>query len=431
MKQLLPADSLANRISFYHLLLLLASLPFNLFYSHLILISFAVHTLIQLSRQHFRSVFRWQTLLLQLIFIVTVISSIYSINKPQAFNQINLQLPILLIPVIFPLSGFDFKKYRQPLLMGFSVVCTLTVLYLFCDAFRTIRFYKLPFTELFSAAFTNHNFSEPIDMHATFFSMQLVIAVVYLLTIMAARNTTRLKIYCGICSLVLIAGLFQLCSKSALFSLFISICIAFPFFMFKGKPRIRYAAAVWTLALLAGISVFNVKAFKERYFNELKADLSKPVAAESVEPRRARWNVALELIKISPVIGHGSGSETGLLHEAFYQKKYYNSFLNNLNAHNQYLSFLLQSGIIGLIVYLFTLVYGFKFALSNKDLLFFTFMVLLAIVSLSEDYLSVDKGVFFYAVFISFFSLTNPKIRTKQSVIQQDKFSLMGNLVDV
>lgn len=431
MKQLLPADSLANRISFYHLLALLASLPFNLLYSHLILISFAMHTLIQLTKQRLKSAFRKRALLLQSIFFITAISSIYTINKSEALNEIVLQLPILLIPIIFPLSGFDFKKYRRPLLMGFSAICTLTVLYLFWDAFRTMRFYKLPFTELFSTAFTNHNFSEPINMHATFFSMQLVIALVYLLTVIAGRNTTKLKILCGICSAVLIAGLFQLCSKSALFPLFISICVAFPFFMFSGKQRFKYAIALWTLALLAGISVFKVKAFKERYFNELKADLSKPVAGESVEPRRARWNVAVELIKASPIIGHGAGSEPGLLHEAFYQKKYYSSFINHLNAHNQYLSFLMQSGIIGLVIYLLTLVYGFRYSLESKDLLFFTFMVLLAVVSLSEDYLAVDKGVFFYAVFFSFFTLSNPENNNKLTVKQQDKFILASNLVDI
>lgn len=431
MKQLLPADSLANRISFYHLLLLLASLPFNLFYSHLILISFAMHVLIQLNRKRFHPVFKWQTLLLQSVFFVTLISSVYSINRPEALNQLSLQLPVLLIPVIFPLSGFDFRKYRQPLLLGFSIICTITVLYLFWDAFRTIRFYKLSFTKLFSAAFTNHNFSEPLDMHATFFSMQLVIALVYLLTALVDRNTIRLKILYSSCSFVLIAGLFQLCSKSALFSLFISVCIAFPFFMFKGKLRLKYAIALWVLALLAGISVFKVKAFKERYFDELKADLSKPAAVESIEPRRARWSIAIQLTKAAPIIGHGAGSETGLLHEAFYQKKYYSSFLNNLNAHNQYLSFLMQSGIIGLIVYLLTLVYGFRFTLSNKDLLFFTFMTLLAIVSLSEDYLAVDKGVFFYAVFFSFFVLSNPENEPKTTAKQQDKFSLMGNLMEV
>lgn len=428
MKNLLPADSLANKISFYHLLLLLASLPFNRFYSHLILISFAVHVLIQFNKRRFQSVLKWRTLLLQSVFIVTALTSAYSINKHAALNQSELQLPILLIPVIFPLSGFNLKKYRQPLLMGFAVIGTLTILYLFWDALRTIRFYKLPFTELFSAAFTNHNFSEPIDMHATFFSMQVVIALVYLLTVVAGNTTWRLKVFCSVCSVILFAGIIQLCSKSALFSLFVVMGVAFPLFSLTGKFRLKFAASIWALILIAGLSAFKVTAFKERYFDELKSDLSKPVIGESVEPRLVRWNVAGELILSSPVIGHGAGSEIGLLHEAFYQKKYYNSFLNNLNAHNQYLSFMLQSGLIGLIVYLLTLSYGFKLALERKDLLFFTFMLLLAVVSLSEDYLTVDKGVFFYAVFFSFFIFSGSETRNKHTVIQQDKLAQRGNL---
>ena len=43
-------DSVANKISYYHLALFVASLPFNLFYSHLILISYALHTLIHLKK---------------------------------------------------------------------------------------------------------------------------------------------------------------------------------------------------------------------------------------------------------------------------------------------------------------------------------------------------------------------------------------------
>ena len=51
MKELLLInDNTANKISYYHLLFLLASLPFDRFYSHIILISFAAHTLIHLKK---------------------------------------------------------------------------------------------------------------------------------------------------------------------------------------------------------------------------------------------------------------------------------------------------------------------------------------------------------------------------------------------
>ena len=146
--------------------------------------------------------------------------------------------------------------------------------------------------------------------------------MVYLLTVLTGRGNNRLKIFCGICSVILMAGLFQLCSKSALFVLFIILTIAFPLFSLRGKLRLRIAITMWALALVAGLSAFKVNAFKERYFSELKTDLSKPVAGESVEPRRARWDVAGQLIMVSPIIGYGAGSETGLLHEAFYKDKF-------------------------------------------------------------------------------------------------------------
>jgi O-antigen ligase len=426
MKKLLPADTPANKISFWHLLLLLASLPFNSFYSHLILISFAVHVFIHLTKEKVKKVFSLNTLLIQSIFFVTAISYIYSINKTGALSQVVLDLPILFIPVVFAASGFDFKKYRQPLLLGFSLICTLTVMYLFWDAFHTIRFYKLPVSQLFSEAFTNHNFSEPIGMHATFFSMQLVIALVYLLTVLVGKRGNGIKVFCGICSILLLAGLFQLCSKSVLFTLFGVIGIAFPLFSLKGKSRLKFTIVIWALALIAVVVLFKIDTFRERYFNELKTDLSKPIPGESVDPRRARWDVAVQFIKAAPITGYGAGSETGLLHEEFYKRKYYSSFINNLNAHNQYLSFLLQSGVLGLIVYLATLVYCFRQAIKRKDLLFLTFMLLLAIVSISEDYLAVDKGVFFYAAFFSFFIFSDESV-AKLPVKQTDKFITTGN----
>jgi len=53
MKELfLIKDTLANKISYYHLMLYLLSLPFDRFYSHLILISFAVHTIIQFNKNN-------------------------------------------------------------------------------------------------------------------------------------------------------------------------------------------------------------------------------------------------------------------------------------------------------------------------------------------------------------------------------------------
>lgn len=184
--------------------------------------------------------------------------------------------------------------------------------------------------------------------------------------------------------------------------------------MLEGKKRLRFVLISLALSGMVITGILNLDAFKERYVVELKEDLSRSTITETTDPRLARWGVAMELVGKSPIIGYGTGSEIGLLHEQFFQKKLYSSYLNNLNAHNQYLSFLLQSGVLGLLVYLAGLSYGFKIAFRKKDLHFFTFLALMAVVSVSENMLDVDKGIFFYAFFFSFFVFGHEEKKTRQ-----------------
>ena len=53
-------------------------------------------------------------------------------------------------------------------------------------------------------------------------------------------------------------------------------------------------------------------------------------------------------------------------------------------------------------------------ALERKDLLFFTFMVLVAFVSFSENLLDVDKGILFYAFFFSFFMFSSGEMKNAE-----------------
>jgi len=57
----------------------------------------------------------------------------------------------------------------------------------------------------------------------------------------------------------------------------------------------------------------------------------------------------------------------------------------------------------GLSIYIVTLVYGFKRAVKKRDIVFFSLMILIAVVSLSENVLDVDKGVLFYSIFLNYF----------------------------
>ena len=406
MKKLfLITDSTANKVSYFHVMLLLLSLPFDRFYSHLILISLTIHTLINLNKKNVKPVFTLTNLMLQSVFFVTVIGTLYTINKTQAFNEWSRQVVILLVPIIFCLNTLDLKKYRNNLLLVFALGCTATILYLYLQVFITIKYYHFPVSAVFSSAFTNHNFSEPIDMHATFFSMQVAVALVYLLYAWLKETAIAAKIIYLFCSIVLTAGILQLSSKSVFAGLLIIINVAVPYFLLTGRARIKYITVAASISALIIAGIYSMDNFKTHYITDLKKDLSEASANELTDPRLARWSVALQLAAQAPVIGHGSGSEIQLLKERFFQRKFYRSYLHGLNAHNQFISFFIKTGIWGVFVYLAVLFFGFRMAISKNDLLLFSFMMLITAVSFSENYLDVDKGVFFYSIFFSLFTL--------------------------
>ncbi|HEV7782238.1 MAG TPA: O-antigen ligase family protein [Chitinophagaceae bacterium] len=406
MKNLFTIEgSPENKIAFYHLAAFIILLPFDRFYSELILISLLLHSLIHINRLRARSILSFQNLVLCSMFLLTLAGMIGSADKAQAMRDLQRQLAILLFPVIFSVLDPDLRRYRAKLLTILAVTCIITILYLYADATRVLLYYKLPLRSLFSPAFINHNFSEPIGLHATYFSMYIALslAVLFYFLWQEKNNTYRFLYLTGIC--ILLAGLVQLASRSVLVTTMILIIPGVSFFMLRGGQRVRFAG-VWLIVLgIAVLGIAKMDSFRKRYVENLKNDLTQAsINNEVLEPRIIRWHYVIKLIDQSPVFGHGSGSEKRLLKEIYFENRLYNSYLHELNAHNQYLSILLKTGISGLAVFILTLFYGFVNAWRRKDIILAAFMVLISVVSFSENILDVNKGIFFYAFF--FGSLT-------------------------
>jgi O-antigen ligase len=322
-------------------------------------------------------------------------------------EDITKQLSVFIFPLLFSLTKMNIKKYQWQLLFLFSLVCTFTIFYLYLDAVHTIYYYRLPFFSLLSPAFENHNFSQPIDLHATYFSMYVALSFLFMLQQLIRERENRLGLF--LCCIILGAGLIQLSSRAVFFAMFIILNGVFPFVFFTGKQRLKYMMVSLLCCGLVIVLIFSIGTFRERYFKDVRMDLSNTRSEETIsDPRLERWKAAWKIIRQSPVTGHGSGSEITLLKDRYFSEKMYSSYLNELNAHNQYLSWLIKAGCLGLLVYLYTLFTGLQQAVAGKNALFLSFLILIIIVSVSENILDVNKGIFFYSFFFSFFSLEEP-----------------------
>ena len=398
-------DTLTNKISYYLLLAFLVALPFDLFYSELALVCLLIHSLIQAGRSGpFR--FRGSLLLIVAVYLITMAGTLYSHGPSQAWKDWEKQLALLLFPLIFSITGLRLQRYKLPLLKAFGLSCLVTVLYLYAEAWLTLRYNGLSLRYLFSSSFMNHNFSMPIGLHATYFSMYIAISLITFTYLLVRSHGRWDRALYGLALLILLGSLLQLASRAVWAAVSIML-VTMPFFLIRVRSARRF---IFISVCLGGFLLFTlekVSTFTDRYIVDLKHDLS--FSAEEpgiIEPRVVRWGCAWGLIRASPLIGHGTGTEVALLKESYFDRRLYSSYLHELNAHNEFLSFLLKTGLVGLLVYLALLATGFREAMRSRDVFFYGFLVIVFCVSFSENILDTNKGIFFFSFFFPLFFAT-------------------------
>jgi O-antigen ligase len=397
-------DTVTNKVSYYHLVCFLIALPFDFFYSEIILISFGLHTIIHLQKRSLKNIFSKQVLILSSIYLLGLFAIVYSPDKASGIDIITRQLAILLFPVLFAVTGLNLEKYKLNLVSIFGFACTITVLYLYADAVRIILYYNLPLSSLSTPLFMNHNFSLPIEIHATYLSAYIAFSLLAFMYLLFKKPAPKQKWIYILSAVILSAGMMQLSSRAVFISFLVIINLAFPFILFQGSKRLKFFLSATFVSVMVFIAIANVDSYKERFISELKTDLTNHVKIiDNTEPRMARWNAILELVKQSPVIGYGTGSEEKLLMDKYFEKGLYFSYLNEFNTHSEYLSILVKMGVVGLALFLYILYYGFAVAVRKKDILFLSFMLIITIVSVSENILDLNKGIFFYSFFFPLF----------------------------
>jgi O-antigen ligase len=393
----------AGQIGFGLLSAFLLLLPYDFFYSQVALAGAAAFTLIQLKLKQLKQLLSLPVLLPAAIYLLNFAGLLYSPDTKEALNIAGRQAALVILPVLLVLNTDIVLQYKKQLLNVFALGIVIAILYLFADAFHVLSYYHLPFSSLFSVAFMNHNFCKPIDIHATYLGMYVAFALVILFAGLPGKKGWGM--YLRIAAIVLLSfGLLQLSSRAVFIAVLLIANIIIPLLQVPAGKRRRYLFFSLTATALLLIIFLSIDAFRLRYIYDLKTDLEgQRVKNELVESRMERWGVAAEIVQQAPILGHGSGAEHQLLQDKYYEKKMYGSFLNEFNAHNQYLYYLVCFGVAGLLLYLFVLYRGIVLAWQQKETVFATFMVLIAVVSVSENVLNLNKGVFFFAFFLPLF----------------------------
>lgn len=111
------------------------------------------------------------------------------------------------------------------------------------------------------------------------------------------------------------------------------------------------------------------------------------------------WKTALHIINQQPLLGVGTGDIQDSFNTAYVDthtkldKKWW------LRCHNQYLATTVAFGLVGLIVFLFFLIYPAYQLRNHLHLLYWCFLIISLVSFITEDTLETQAGVTFFAFF--------------------------------
>jgi O-antigen ligase len=138
---------------------------------------------------------------------------------------------------------------------------------------------------------------------------------------------------------------------------------------------------------------------KETVLVKANSTIDKESNINTKDLRIAILTIGFDLFKESPVFGYGTGDIKDVLIEGYKKEGFIKGYDRKYNSHNQFLQFLLAFGIIGLLVFLLSLIYPMFFAFFKKNYLYVFLILILCFNFLFESMLETKAGVEFYAFF--------------------------------
>lgn len=338
-----------------------------------------------------------------LTFIIPFISLAYSHNKEEGLFCMQKTMSLIIFPVVLSTAKIS-KRTVHHILYSFSISCILASTA--CLSYAVYFNYTVNSLKSFIPVLYS------IDMGITLLGLSHVYLGLYVscsiiifgyLLYMSPHYNYRFLLK-FIAFVFLFFFLILLGGKMAIISTLLIFIISTAVYIIKTKQWIK---AVFFIVL--PISIFyitflkseNVKNRFKELFNTTNYEIGDN-QWNNIASRLSILECTKKIFKTNPIAGIGVGDVQTQLDECNNNLNF--STLKGMNPHNQYLQYLLSTGIIGLTIFVSSLIYAFITAYKKKNILYMGFIFLFALCFMTESLLERQHGVMFFAFFNSLFA---------------------------
>ncbi|WP_244462133.1 O-antigen ligase family protein [Wocania ichthyoenteri] len=255
---------------------------------------------------------------------------------------------------------------------------------------------------------TNKNLAEKVGLEPIYFSIYILLSNLYLISKYFKNKTKNHILILVVNSIILIL----LGSRNITVSYVFLTAIALAFFLNKNKLPFRNIFLIIGAFLLFIFSIAYLNpVIKWRYisvFNTTSLEKNMPHYSEKgARLRKQLWTSAIEIVSKNPILGVGTGNYTDELKRTYLKNKYRIPFRKELITHNQYLTYAVMFGYVGLLVFVVYMAFFIKYFYKNKLLLPLLFLISIICICVTESFLYVNKGIVFFAFFSNLFLINH------------------------
>ncbi len=339
-----------------------------------------------------------------LFFVWQVIGMVYSEHDQEGLRNLTLRLPLLLFPLILVIPDLTIKQKTIKLLKIFAVSTFLYVIAcLVYASFRSLEISKgiwsinphpdkYPWLNFFYGA----DFA--IFQHPSYLSMYILLSVFIAFEALFVKQDSKInKWFWLLVSLVLIVSVYLLSSRAAIIVSVITIPCYFIIKLITGKIK-----KIWWIGVCLGAIILFVTLLSNPRLQLLinQSSDQEMINKALKESRISIWNASFNLIKKNFVLGVGTGDIQNELNEEYKRMGKRDLYKDKeLNAHNQFIETSAENGVIGLLLLLSVFGIMFWVAVTNRNILYFMFILIVFISFLFETMLNRLAGLAFFSVF--------------------------------
>lgn len=240
--------------------------------------------------------------------------------------------------------------------------------------------------------YSGFNLVKPFNAHPSYVGVLVVLSIIILMSYKGFETFRKEKFLYRFLLAIMFFFTLQTSSRISLLALFIFLSYHF-FKSYSKKSIIQYVSLVIILILAS----LKFDYLKNKLLSVLKNDGS------IVIDRWPRWVGIWEENKFwgNSLVGVGKEKAQFIYNEAYFKNGFHQALSENYNAHNQYLDFFVSNGIIGLVIFVTTLVYFFW--KTKNHILPVSFILIVALFCVNETIFGRSSGLIFFSFFYSFF----------------------------